>query len=323
MNFEHNGEETTKPAQVIINFKDGTIELENTPLCTRDQILIADKKINYLFLTLGERLPDDHPWKAPKIVHAMDARHVGANVFRALEGQIVKENFAMLVLMAGAHDMGRVIEAEKKEGLSVEPGYETIGHHGVLSVKVLEKAGVFDIFSKEASNVMKYAIEHHAYKSTPTLPEKATPFEKTQYVFTCILRDMDKLSIFKKQTDSYLYNLNHKQREAKVNSLEFTDENLTAEHGTIDPIDLLEVFSKYGVIDRSKCRFYEAYMLQYTAWIFDVNLRLIEEEIIGTGAINKLLGYFQKQLPLDQYQTIFQTIEDYLQKQGLKLPDNI
>lgn len=56
-------------------------------------------------------------------------------------------------------------------------------------------------------------------------------------------------------------------------------------------------------------------MLQYLAWIFDIRLKSVLQEVIRIGVIKKILKYFRGQnIPSDQYQEIKEAIKSYLLK---------
>lgn len=130
---------------------------------------------------------------------------------------------------------------------------------------------------------------------------------------------MDKLSTFTNRTNGYLRDEVNKKKQAEVNKLNFDVEHPTAEWGMIDPPELIDVFMSNQAITRGDCRSYEAFMLQYLAWIYDINLKSMVGEAINTGVVNKLLDYFKEQLPGDQYQKINGATTQYLAKQGFNL----
>jgi len=93
---------------------------------------------------------------------------------------------------------------------------------------------------------------------------------------------------------------------------------LNGEQGTIEPLALLDTFTQYKSIDRTQCKSYEAFMLQFLAWIYDVNVKAVLEQIVQSGAVEQLLSYFKCHLPETQYQAILHATTQYLENQGLK-----
>lgn len=317
MSFEHFFKEHVKPARVTIDFRNYRIELENIALCNLDQIIEAKKCVGDLYLQLGSGLPNGHPWKEAKIDHATHTVNAGGGVMTNIRAQLVTENSELLSFLALSHDLGRPLEARRNLGL-VEAEYQQ-GHEGVLSVKAMESIGLLQGFPSETQDIVRYAVEHHADTKTPVISENATSVDKYKYIFTCLLRDMDKLSTFANRTDGYLTDEINKKKQAEVNKLNFDPEHPTAEWGVIDPPELIDTFISNQVIARGTCRSYEAYMLQYLAWIFDINLKAMVGEAINTGVVSKILKYFEKQLPEDQYSRIKQSTSEYLAKQGFTI----
>lgn len=317
MSLEHLFEEHAKPTRVTIDFKNCSVELENIALCHLDQVTEAEKSVESLYLQLGSSLPDGHPWKEAKIEHAARTRLAGAAAMVNIQAQLIEENSELLSFIALSHDLGRPIEARRNLGW-VEVQYQQ-GHHGMLSVKAMESIGLLQSFPSETQEIVKYAVEHHADTRTPILPGDATGADKYKYVFTCLLRDMDKLSTFANRTEGYLFDEVNKKKQAEVNKLSFDKEHPAAEWGIIDPPELVDIFASGQAIARGACKSYEAFMLQYLAWIYDINLRSMIGEAINTGVVSKILDYFNKQLPQDQYQKINQSTISYLAMQGFSL----
>ncbi len=89
------------------------------------------------------------------------------------------------------------------------------------------------------------------------------------------------------------------------------------EQGRINPPEVLEAFRKHEPIPRDKCRSYEAYMLQYLSWIFDLNLSDSLQASVSSGMISKTLRYLKSRLSREEYGVIEDTIQGYVTERGL------
>lgn len=312
--FDSNKQEFNekKKKTVKVEMINGNIEIENNPLCKREQISEASKVIEEHVPKIIEGLPDGHPWKGGKLVHRMFVISESERSIRKYFGDALsEENYVLMSFLASVHDLGRAIEAKKKLGILPED-YRRFSQHGEESVNLLKDWGALNNFSQDTQEIIKYVILHHADKSSPALPENPTELDKLKHFYTCIFRDSDKLALFRDRTDAYLKDEGEKIKQTQVN-------NLIGETGKIEPEELTKTFSEFYTIDRSKCKSYEAFMLQYLAWIFDLNLKTSLKEAVDCGAIPKILNYFKKSLSPEQYNGIYKTTENYLNKAGHSL----
>lgn len=298
-----------------IEFIDGKVKLEqNELLGGRERIRRAYNIIGKAIWERGalDGLPKDHPWEKAKWEHADAAAEENDTIYSFLKEKLPDNYYALLTFLATFHDLGRTIEGKRKLGL-LPPGYREFSHHGEESFSLLKEWGALEPFPPETREIIEYAIIHHADKSTPPLPDNPTNLDKQKYFYTCTLRDVDKLALFRNKTDRYLFDVKVKAAQAKVN-------NLLGEQNIINPSAIIETFGEFQAIKRGECVSYEAFMLQYLAWIFDIKLRPVLEEVVRVGAIEKILRYFREQrIPDDQYQRIKETIMNYLARFGLEL----
>ena len=158
---------------------------------------------------------------------------------------------------------------------------------------------------------MSFAVEHHADRNTPSLPELPTRTDKQKQVLVSAIRDIDKFTNFQYLTDRYLRDEEYKQGQVLANKLD-----PKGEMGRIEPVSQLRQFLAGGTLLRAECRSYEAYMLQYLAWIYDVNFGHTLNEIVRTGAVDNLLAYFYQQLPVNDAQAIRRKTVEYLHTRG-------
>lgn len=308
------GESEPQPT-LRIEFIDGAIEIEQgEPLCDEETIRRAHEIIGNQNILDG--LPAGHRWGEAKLQHAVlataEVEKRESVVYGFFKDELPDDYYALLAFVATVHDLGRIIEGKKQLGL-LPPDYRQFSHHGEESVNLLREWGVLEQFPPETREIIEYAIAHHADKSTPPLPENPTELDKKKYFYTCALRDVDKLALFRNKTDSYLFDADEKRAQAKLNHLQ-------GELKEINPSTVLETFTRFQPIKREECVSYEAYMLQYLGWLFDIKLKPVLEEVVKIGAIEKILRYFREQnIPDDQYQKIEETVTSYLAKFGLAL----
>jgi hypothetical protein len=285
-------------------FVDGAVEFDAKPICGYGEIREAIKRVNANVVKLAEALPAGHPWKEHKLLHMEQTAKEADEVEQMLGmGKVGGENLAFLKLMGGTHDIGRIVEGKKKLGL-LPSDYREFANHGEESVNLLRDWGVSALFNGEAGAVLEYGILHHADKATQE-EDAGSALGRTKYFFLAFLRDMDKLALFRNKTARYLWDDGEKTRQMAVNGLE-------GEMGRIEPREILSQFAQRQLIEHRLCRSYEAYMLQFLAWIFDLKLRLALEEVIKIGAVEQLLRYFEKQLPHQDSVLIRRTVNEYL-----------
>jgi len=308
-------EAPTKPPKVSIEFKDFSLTVSNEALCTTDQIKSAFAKVKEKYPEIVEGLPEGHPWRDDKITHATAVKRKGGRVFEEFKRQLSKENFALLIFIAGVHDIGRAIQAKKDHDIPVEEEFAESTNHGKYSVIALKKWGIFDILPEKASEIVAFAVEHHGDKLTPPLPRFPYEDEKLKFFFCAILRDMDKLEGIIGETNNYLFNEEYKGEQIKVNKLQ-------GEEDKIVPRQVLDLFENYQPIDNDLCKSYESYILKLLAWIYDINLRGALNEILESRVIQDyFFKYFRKQLPPEESERIVKATKDYLASRGLKLEE--
>jgi len=299
------------PTTVRLPLKDADVEIPNQPLCTFEALLKSAAIIEKEYPKLIADLPEDEPWKYPKTAHAILTTSIGAKALAQIQQQLPEENFYLLLFIMGNHDLGRVMDAKKRRGLAMPADYNFTPNHGAASAQLLKNWNALSQFPQDTQTIISYALLHHADKHTPELTPNASYIEKIQYAFVCFVRDIDKLSLFVNKTDQYLSDKKTKAEQMQVN-------RLNGEQGTIEPLALLDTFTQYKSIDRTQCKSYEAFMLQFLAWIYDVNVKAVLEQIVQSGAVEQLLSYFKCHLPETQYQAILHATTQYLENQGLK-----
>jgi hypothetical protein len=297
----------TEPKNKILSFNIGLqqIEVSNRPLCSFVQLLQAKRKTEKILPELIEGLPREHPWREAKLSHEVVVLGGTKEIFEEIGDCFTEENYYLLLFIASVHDIGRIIEAKKQSGIESAEQYESGLDHGKYSISILERYGILDLFDKKTQEIIRYSIHHHSDRKMPVLEKQAGEEDCIAYIFTGLLRDMDKVGIFVGKTDKYIHNEEEKKKQIEANNL------IKGEAGAIIPKSLIDDFENKNTLDRNKCESYEAFMLQYLAWIFDINTEPGKKGVVESQFINKVLKYLENQLDSSEYERIESTIRDF------------
>ncbi len=171
--------ELPKPKRMNVELSKGTLEIENDALCAFDDLLRAKRVIEMRYPELVKGLPEDHPWRQAKISHGLIASAGLQNVLRTFQRDMKEENYYLLLLIAGSHDIGRPLMAKKHLGmLPAETGPTKTD--GQYAVEVLREWNILTPFPPRTRDLIEYSVVHHSDRVTPPLPEQATETEKLQ-----------------------------------------------------------------------------------------------------------------------------------------------
>lgn len=302
--------ERTKPSRIMVEMADQFVEINNEPLSTFENLLQAKRVIENRYPSLVQSLPVDHPWRQAKITHELIAGAGLQNVLAGLSRDMKEENYYLLLLLAGSHDIGRPVLAKKKLGLLPSDGGQ-LKTDGAYAAELLEEWGALKPFPAATRDLILHAVIHHSDRATPELPKEPSETDKLKYVFTSAVRDLDKLSTFHGKTDLYLFDDEEKRKQNEVGGFE-------GEQGRINPPELIDDFKSMRPLDRQQCKSYEAYMLSYLAWIFDLKLRDSLKATVASGMIEKTLRYLRSQLVNKaEYEQIDAMVNEFLVRHGL------
>jgi len=164
--------------------------------------------------------------------------------------------------------------------------------HAQHGVGLLTGLSLFDSFSDTVTSTILTAIEHHNKSYLPDLPEEILLYAK-------LIRDADKLDIYKVVTDYYQRTEPEENRVIQL-GLPDTDGVSPAVAG-----DLLE----HRIVLSEHLQNLNDFKLLQAAWIFDCNFPATYKEI------NKrdYLEILKNQLPeTEQITTLFQDLHSYL-----------
>lgn len=195
----------------------------------------------------------------------------------------------LLSLTCFAHDLGRFPQAViQAGGIACNPE-----HHGKLSVELLRD---LEPLIPDAWLCFSEAVEKHSLRNTP---QKREFVSEIAWALCSVVRDIDKMAGFT-DAHAYTHDVGRKTREARANTLAWTEENPTAEMGAIVTLqgfpDVLQTFLEGQTVTRAHCASYEAYMLQLLAWLYDFNLAEVRDEVIAQGGPGIVVAYLRERL---------------------------
>jgi hypothetical protein len=239
-------------------------------------------------LELAALLPDSMLYKTQKPQHALDAERDARDLAPLLGLNEIETD--VLALLLASHDIGRLVEA----GRQARGEERSPWHHGVDSENVIRP-----LLGRHAEtrfgNAILLAIRHHADAGTVQLEDIGG--DEAAWALATLVRDIDKAENFE-QTHSYLEDAAYKESVRRHDWPEQlkTDPDWGTEMRCIDPARLLENFARHTLLPRSECRSYEAYMLQFLAWVFDIVHPEILAHVLNGGGPQKVRDYIDRQL---------------------------
>nr|HID58967.1 HD domain-containing protein [Desulfobacterales bacterium] len=195
-------------------------------------------------------------------------------------------------IIALFHDIGRFEQYAR---------YRTfVDHHSVdhaeLGIKILQKNGVLNRLDQSIRNLILRTILHH---NRPTLPEQET---ETCLFFTKLLRDADKLDIWRVVTDYY----RHKD-EKRNSAIELgLPDTPGISHDVYD--DLIQG----RIVDMTHLKNLNDFKLLQVGWIYDINFAPTFQSVRNRD----YLGMIRDVLPKsEKIERIFSVVESYLDDQ--------
>ncbi|TAK05225.1 hypothetical protein EPO33_04600 [Patescibacteria group bacterium] len=258
---------------------------------------------------LAQKLPDSHVWKQGKMVHARTAAgEVIALASRFGFNDVERQAVAFLLY---SHDVGRMVEALRQ----VQGQPRALWHHGRDSVEVIRAATAVLPGTRPWFDTLLVAVEHHADRTTPSTKELGG--DRAAWALMTLLRDLDKRVGFQ-SAERYTADEAYKVAQAKANWPErrAVDPLWGTEMGRIDPPEMVAAFLRGEALERSRCRSYEAYMLQYLAWLFDVVHQEVLDLILAENGPMIVRDYLTRQLTAacpEEAQQIANTVYSFIQ----------
>jgi hypothetical protein len=293
--------------KISLNFVDRKITIPRKEICNRKNITKAKKLVANNIPEVLEKIPDGHPWKERKEKHMKMTEKETHQILEEYFSEKLTDSMIELAdFISNIHDLGRYLQAQKMVGNFDKEKYGDFSNHGEAGINLIEYYDLLEPFSEKVAEIIKYSVLHHSEKDTKKLPEKPNTQEKLKYFYLSIVRDFDKFDNFARKVDHYV--ASKEARRKQIDAHDFLEQ----EQGKIKPSKLLKNFQKQQTLIKDEVRSFEAFMLQFLAWIFDINLEVVLKETVACGGPEKLLNYLNKQLPKEQYQPIKKTCQDFI-----------
>ncbi|MEO5927939.1 MAG: hypothetical protein ABIO72_04420 [Patescibacteria group bacterium] len=251
------------------------------------QLLNYTEAIRGVYIDYAHGLPNNSAWKTGKLEHVGHAAK-DVRTYADLFGLTGKE-LDVVVFLVTAHDTGRLIH----ELVQRANGKRLPWPHGVESANFAQH--IFGAKRRDPLCLAMYlAIHHHSDIETPLLEAIG---DKATHALICLLRDFDKMTGYENAL-KYVSDEEFKQKQIDTNfSVQRkSDPTWGDEKGKIDPETMLDTFLAGKALVRDDCQSYEAYMLQYLAWVFDIQNREVLEISIKNGGPKHVLTYLLLQL---------------------------
>ncbi|PSO43986.1 MAG: hypothetical protein BRC22_03070 [Parcubacteria group bacterium QH_9_35_7] len=297
--------------KVQINALNKNFTLPNYKLCDINNIKKCKKAIRKKLPKVISPLPDNYPWKERKELHMKKTEEATYDIINEhFKDKIVEENLRLADFINHFHDIGRYLQGQRKLGI-LDDKYKDFGNHGEAGVNLLERWQVLDIFSEKVQEMIKYAIGNHSIKDTKPLPDQPSDPDRFKFFYLIVARDMDKYDNLVRQIDQYLH-----EGEGKERTFELFPQIKRKNGGTISP-KIMNNFKNNKLINTDNIRSYEEYILQMLAWVFDVNLQIVLEEIFKSGAVEKMLDYLEEEIDKKEYLQIQETVEKFSKSKNL------
>jgi putative nucleotidyltransferase with HDIG domain len=169
--------------------------------------------------------------------------------------------------------------------------------HGVLGVTVLEKHAVLKEFESEKEVILK-AIQYHNKASLPS--EMTTE----QRFYSKLLRDADKLDIFKVFTDLYGKN-NGKAHSSVELELPNTEGISEALYRSLLNREIGNFKDVHNIND---------FKLLKVGWIFDINFLPTLQRVKERGYLDIVRGTLPR---IPEVERIFSTVHEYIEESGI------
>lgn len=255
---------------------------------------------------LAKPLPDTMWWKTQKPAHARRCRKE-AREFASVLG-LTDLEVALFALLFASHDLGRLVEAGRTH--RKEPRATWL--HGKDSVDIMRPI-LGQLAETTLGRWIMDALDHHSDAQDVTL--ETVGGSRGSFAMCVTLRDLDKLEGFRSAVD-YTSNPERKAKERLQNWPEQVrqDPAWGTELGQIDPDRMLDLFAQSQPVPRAECRSYEAYMLQYLRWVFNIvhpEMLVITLREGGPQVVaNYLLAQLKRGAP-EQYARLLQCLLDW------------
>lgn len=255
---------------------------------TVDRLADYTAQVFKVYETFAVGLPDDSAWKDWKAKHAAAGAHEAA-AHAELFGFNPLE-VAVVAFSLSSHDTGRLVD----EHIRRATGCLMKRRHGEVSALFVES--IFGDFAKiSLGQAILIAIARHSDEKTPSL--ETLDGNRAAHALTGLIRDLDKISSFD-VADRYVHDKEFKRQRIETNFVTQRKLNPTwgDEMGRIEPRRMLTEFLDGRALVRRDCQSYEAYILQFLAWLFDIQNDEVLEICMERGGPRILLDYLLERM---------------------------
>lgn len=250
-----------------------------------NKAIVSDLK-NWFSYYLGKFKYDDYESQRNLDLKREHTERVSREIILIGNQIALKEDELNLAeIIALFHDIGRFEQYRKYRTFSDQRSE----NHAELGIDVLEKHKVLSVFDKKIQRLIICSIRYH---NRPTLPGNET---KTCLFYSKLIRDADKLDIWKVVTDYYHRNNNEKNVALE---LELPDTPGISE-------EVYDAMMKGRIVEMKHVRNLNDIKLLQAGWIYDINFKPTFEAVKSRRYIELLRDALPESEKISQ---IFRTI---------------
>lgn len=188
------------------------------------------------------------------------------------------------------HDVGRFEQLKKYNTFSDNKSED----HALLGVQIIQEQDFFSEFSEKEQEYILFAIKCHNKFTIPSMDDKAAD------IYVRLLRDADKLDIYKVVTDYYA---DMKYNKDKVVELELPDKPAISKK-------IYESLMKEKSADYQYLNTLADFKLLQMAWVFDINFKKTYKLIDEKGYIKHIYDTMSK---TDEVIDVYRKVKIFLE----------
>jgi putative nucleotidyltransferase with HDIG domain len=203
-----------------------------------------------------------------------------------------RDELCLSEIVALFHDVGRFEQYARYRTFADGKSED----HARLGVEILKRYGVLSRFDEPVKSLVYRSIRYH---NRASLPENET---EQCLLFTKLLRDADKLDIWRVVTEYY-----HRKDGSQNGAIEL---DLPDTPGISEPV--YQDLADRRIVDFSHVRNLNDFKLLQVSWVFDINFEMTRQ-LIRSGRYFELI---REVLPeSSEIQQIFNLIRNHLDRQ--------
>lgn len=199
-----------------------------------------------------------------------------------------EDELRLAEIIALLHDVGRFEQYTRYKTFSDRKSED----HAALGIRIIEEQGILEQFNSEIKNVILSSIKFHNRAYIPNDESETCLF------FSRLIRDADKLDIWKVVTDYY-----HRKDDMRNGTIEL---DLPDTPGFSEEVYQDLICRK--IVDMENLKNLNDFKLLQIGWIFDINFKITLEYIKERFYLEKIREVLPKVKEIDN---IFKTVYDY------------